>query len=345
MRQVAIAIALGALAVTNSCGGQGGMVTPAVTATTPAMSPSVVPYQSPTAVPTKAAGRIVFVTGKADGEENGHIWVINADGSDAREIVGTGRSEGPGWVPGGRIMFDGAADGFIHVFSVAVDGTDLRQITSGERFVGFPSVSPDGQTVAVDYDPITSAGGIFLMGIDGSDLRRLVQAPLVGEIDSAPAFSPDGRRVAFLHKRDREHSYDESAIYVVNLDGSGLQQVTSDWDLNPGPPRWTPDGRSIAFSDHAETGNANTAVNVWLVNADGGNLRQLTHNDPGSFDFSPDFSPDGTRMVVVRYRADAGRRNSLWTMNLDGTNATEIFTGTVSWYVEWPRWGELLPNV
>jgi TolB protein len=232
----------------------------------------------------------------------------------------------------------------MHIFSVNADGTDVQQVTTGDGFEDFPSVSPDGQTVAFDHagpgpgsDSIVNLG-IDLMDIDGSNVRDLVAPPEDPAFDTFPAFSPDGKRIAFVRRLVHTPGRAESAIFVVNADGSDLLQLTPDTSMSPGPPRWSPNGEQIAFSDNAESGDASTAVNVWLVDPDGSNLRQVTNNGPGAFDADPEFSPDGDRLVVFRYRASAGTRNTLWTMNLDGTDAVQIYGGREGYYVAWPRW-------
>ena len=110
------------------------------------------------------------------------------------------------------------------------------------------------------------------MNADGSGQRRLVrdtwniptQPWVVGNI-GAPRWSPDGRRLLFVSRRDRNPE-----VYVVNADGSGQHRLTH----APGTdsdPTWSPDGRKIAFISHRDRELA-----IYVMNADGSQQRNLT---------------------------------------------------------------------
>jgi TolB protein len=84
-------------------------------------------------------------------------------------------------------------------------------------------------------------------------------------VDRLPAWSPDGRQIAFESDRDGE-----SRIYVMGADGSNPVRLTSP----PGKdshPSWSPDGKQIAFH-RTVLGHGQ----VYVINADGGNVRRLT---------------------------------------------------------------------
>ena len=84
------------------------------------------------------------------------------------------------------------------------------------------------------------------MNADGSGVTRLT---VNDAVDSSPAWSPDGRRIAFDSTRDGNFE-----IYVMNADGSGVTRLTNNdaWDWYPD---WSPDGRRIAFDSNRD-GNA-----------------------------------------------------------------------------------------
>jgi Tol biopolymer transport system component len=101
---------------------------------------------------------------------------------------------------------------------------------------------------------------IYVMNADGSGRRRLTRVS--ADYDS-PAWSPDGRRIAFEHGGD---------IYVLNPDGGGQRRLTRNPSYNDSPT-WSPDGRRIAFSS-TRSGNGD----VYVMNADGSGQRRLTRN-------------------------------------------------------------------
>ena len=103
--------------------------------------------------------------------------------------------------------------------------------------------------------------------MDGSGLRQLVAGG--GE----PAYSPDGRRIAFVSNRDRDGTIrtgeDESEyaneLYLMNADGTGAQRLTNSSGLSELAPTWSPDGTRIAYARQAEGFTKTIAV----VNANG----------------------------------------------------------------------------
>jgi TolB protein len=213
--------------------------------------------------------------------------------------------------------------------------------------------------------------GIYLMRPDGSGLRRLENNQEKGAM---PAWSPDGKRIAFADRRGGEHL----AIYVVNADGSGLQQVTHPMSTDDESPSWSPDGRRIVFEVNLKGELGISVVNfdgsgrrrltahgqspawsptgrriafvrqyghgkcgvgfdqIWLANADGRGLRVLTHNCVDHDD--PDWSPKGQWLVFSGSRTPGGdnSRDQLWLVNAHGTGLRRITRGRFDHL--WPTW-------
>ena len=110
----------------------------------------------------------------------------------------------------------------------------------------------------------------------GDRLLDLIQgAPARPEVQS-PVWSPDGRRIAFVSRRDGK------ALYVMNADGSGLRIVARVEPL--ATPAWSPDGRRIAFEGRRDR----HSVALYVVNADGSGQRTLARRGN-----APAWSPDG----------------------------------------------------
>jgi TolB protein len=101
------------------------------------------------------------------------------------------------------------------------------------------------------------------MNAAGTGQRKLT--PLSNS-DSSFSWSPDGRRFAFVSKRDGN---DE--VYVINVDGSGLRNLTRN-PARDGHPAWSSDGRKIGF-----TSNRGGNRDIYVMNADGSRQRNLTH--------------------------------------------------------------------
>ena len=76
---------------------------------------------------------------------------------------------------------------------------------------------------------------LYLMNADGSGQRKLAR---MSNSDGLFSWSPDGRRIAFVSKRDGN---DE--VYVINVDGTGLRNLTRH-PARDGQPKWSSDGRT-----------------------------------------------------------------------------------------------------
>lgn len=122
---------------------------------------------------------------------------------------------------------------------------------------------------------------------------RLLVRTQVDWKDGSPAWSPDGKRIAFYSERDGN-----AEIYVMNADGTGVMRLTRS-SADEGYPAWSPDGRTIAF-DSDRDGN----FDVFAMDPDGGNVRPLTRHP--ARDVSATWSRDGGSIVFMSDREDGG---------------------------------------
>jgi Tol biopolymer transport system component len=129
-------------------------------------------------------------------------------------------------------------------------------------------------------------------------------APGVGQpqFDFSATGALNGR-IAFHSSRDGDFD-----MYVMNADGSGVTQLTTN-TVNEFDPIWSPDGKRIAF------GRIDLTASVVVINADGSGETVLTDNGfPGAW------SPDGERIAF-------GRDDEVFVMKPDGSGITQITTG------------------
>jgi Tol biopolymer transport system component len=323
--------------VLTGCSGNAASSTPAQAATA---RPTAALLGTPTAgTPTAAAtnaavagGRIAFVW-TAPGSDVNNISSIAADGSDLRVLTNstTRMSEGVEWVPStDRLLFDGDRGDGVRLYTMDGHGGDERPVGGGS----YPSISPDGSAIAISAGEPEGPSGIFLIDVDGKNPRRVTTAPAPG-IDNLPAFSPDGKRIAFQRVLDGTSGHARSAIFVVNIDGSGLKQLT-DMATNASYPNWSPDGTRIVFNDNSGNGSMTVAQNVWVVNVDGTDLVNLTHTTAGvNWAFAGDWSPDGTKIVYIA----VSTVRALAVMNPDGSDSTVIWTAPDREGIDDPDWG------
>ncbi len=123
--------------------------------------------------------------------------------------------------------------------------------------------------------------------------------------------SQGGTRIAFDSRRTGNLD-----IYIMNVDGSGLQQITGTSGAERGPS-WSPDGRQIAFYGAAsENGN----FDIYTINTDGTGLFNVT-NSPEVDDRYPSWSPDGAR---IAFHSNADGDYDIYAINTDGTGLQAI---------------------
>jgi len=154
---------------------------------------------------------------------------------------------------------------------------------------------------------------VWVMEADGSNPVNLTLTPPGSPhlpSDHDPVWSPDGARIAFVSDRDQ---FDNSDIYVMNADGTGVVRLTND----PGDdlePSWSPDGTRIAFTSKREG-----SADIFILTVDGAFIMNLTRA-PSSADFEPAWSPDGSKIAFTTDRdGSRGGIQDIFVMNADGT--------------------------
>jgi Tol biopolymer transport system component len=151
-----------------------------------------------------------------------------------------------------------------------------------------------------------------------------------------PAWSPDGRRIAFEFNPDPDgrNSF-LSDIYAMNADGTGVVRLTNAYGFD-GDPSWSPDGRRIVF-ESTRSGNPE----VWVMNADGSGQSPLTRNP--AFDGDPAWSPGGQRIAFTSTR-DGDRE--IYLMSPNGTGLKNITQDRANDFdPSWSPTGELVAFV
>ena len=137
-----------------------------------------------------------------------------------------------------------------------------------------------------------------------------------GPSDAGLAWSPDGRKIAFVSYHDAGHGVGRD-IYVMNADGSGVDRLTLFGIVGRAEqPAYSPDGQRIAFEASAH-GN----FGVYVMNADGSGVERLTYSDATGE--NPVWSPDGRRIAFVS-------NLEIYAMNADGAGVERLTYSTYS---------------
>ena len=265
------------------------------------------------------------------------IVTSKLDGSERRRLTRNGEQYGlhvnPVWSPDGtRIAFASNRDGSRALYTMAADGSDIRNVApSVPALAPVPVWSPDGRHLAFvgngsDSESSDKGAGLYTVGADGSGLKRVAEAGRVGpyDADNVPAWPPDGNRIAFVR-----HDDELKAIMATDPDGSNLSVVFDYADLFPSENRplhnlsWSPDGSKLLFSSYGG--------HIGVVNSNGSNAQLLTHLRHQLERAT--WSPAGSR-ILVQLPSVVGNNSrttgapsdapvfdvALFTMDADGTN-------------------------
>jgi Tol biopolymer transport system component len=282
-------------------------------------------------------GRNGLLVYQAQAGAHTQLFTIKPDGTGTRQITHFTDSDAAwaAWSPDGtRIAFERAFANHAGIYTMNADGANLRSLTP-RGLNGQPSWSPDGKQITFGrYIPGKEAS-IWVMNAEGSHLRRVTRNPLPKDDgcggcagQGSSQFSPDGGRIAFTWVKG-EHS---SAIYVVGVDGKGLRQLTPFSRGVADKFDWSPDGTKIVFSS-PDFGRPAKSSNIYVMRPNGTGLRQLTHETGGELNAGADsWSPDGTKIAYV---SNKGGAYQIWTMNADGSGATQLTKRTEAHLASW----------
>lgn len=233
------------------------------------------------------------------------ICIVKPDGS-GRSVFVTAWFDSygdPSWTRDGTALayFVGYSDTHrIAVFQVSTRSYDeLRPRQDARSFE--PSWSSDGKRIAVTE--ITPPGVVY--GLDASTIKIIslatakyaqVTKPRIDRIDTEPAWSPDGRTIAFV----RRTKHTPPTIFLIRPDGSGVRRLTAGRS-----PSWSPDGTRLVFAHDGR---------IYEVRADGGGGKRILS---GFRQPLVRWSPDGTRLLI------ASGRNA-WVTDTDGRHRIRV---------------------
>jgi Tol biopolymer transport system component len=202
------------------------------------------------------------------------------------------------------------------IFKANLDGEIIANLTpDSPGYDAEATLSPDG-TKIVFTSLRTGDLELFIMDTDGSNVIQITDE--LG-YDGGAFFSPDGSQLIFRASRPETEEEVEKyksllaeglveptdmELFVVNVDGTGLRQITDLGNAN-WAPYFHPSGEKIVFSSNHKSPRG-FPFNIFMINVDGTGLQQITFDD--TFDSFPMFSYDGTKIIFASNRNNGGTR-------------------------------------
>ncbi len=218
-------------------------------------------------------GRIAY-------DDGTYVWVM--DGVSTRPLFQGQPAIMPSWSLSGQLAFVSFSVGFpsnAAIWVAASPDSTPRQITSSAAFSYEGSISPDGTRLAFTRQ----ANGhreIYVINIDGTGEYALTNSDDPSAPDAnAPAWSPDGTRIAFYcgFAANSTSTSLNQQVCVINVNGTNRMTLTRCYYpcLASDNPAWSPDGSAILYERGAVDYPQGEGLHTWVMGADGTNQHEI----------------------------------------------------------------------
>ncbi len=233
-----------------------------------------------------ADGRVAYLTRNGDGFS---IWLMNADGSDQKQLTTDPPEIEEIRAPssGRFFVFAAKREKWPHLSRVDADGTGYRQLTFGDSAEVDSAISPDENWILYSSEP-------FAGGVDKSSLWKIPagggEPILLSEVKcQTPHYSPNGQTISCI-------SRETGIILTISADSGAVLarfKTAENPVLNVGA-RWTPDGNGLTYIVSRKN-----VGNIWIQDLNGREPHPLTDFTSGDI-YNYAFSADGKRLFVAR---------------------------------------------
>jgi Tol biopolymer transport system component len=266
------------------------------------------------------------------GPSASELYIANADGSEERKVLAepvfdyhASYSADGEW-----IVFTSERTGLgqADIYRARPDGTAVERLTDSESVDDQAALSPDGRLLAFVSTRETYKANIWILDRERERLRNLTgSSEIQGDPQKPggffrPAWSPDGRWLAFSSDRNTEwrarkggwEHIQELSIYMIGADGTGLRRVSNaPPGICAGSPKWSPDGKRLVFYEvpveetwHAHRPELMASATSQIVSVDVATGERIEHTSGPGLKLLPQFVTANDIGYLVKGGANEG---------------------------------------
>jgi Tol biopolymer transport system component len=268
-------------------------------------------------VSVKNDSKIIFISRRIENSADWNLFAMNVDGSQQYKLTElTVRCEKVVVSHSGQsVLFVHYSDDYFYeLYSINIDGTNLKQIDKAKRYCGSPDWSSDDSKIiySKSRNETTDEKDLILLDVNTSIKHSLTDSGdnILGR------FSKDDK-IAYWCQNNTAND-----IYLMDSDGSNKQKIIPDASY----PVWSPGGKRIAYIAKGEI----NSPQIFVSCSDGSNARQLTNTFlrcpdsgfPNYGNYCPQWTPDGAKIVYESNVNDG--LPEIYIMNTDGSGQTRL---------------------
>jgi Tol biopolymer transport system component/DNA-binding winged helix-turn-helix (wHTH) protein len=232
-------------------------------------------------------GRVGFISRTG---ETLSVWIMNADGTNEQQIYNQiPFVEELRATPDGRFfIFSGRRDSYSHLYRIDPDGSNLKQLTSGETYEIDSTVSPDSRWVYYGSNFLENGQWKTRLQKTAIETGETVELKVLDTLDLSASISPDGKIIAGITSGKLKFFSAADGATIALLDENQLTPITTG-------AKWTPDGKSLTYEFYQEN-----SVNIWRQALNKTAAPRPLTDFSKSYIYFHAFSSDGTRLYLAR---------------------------------------------